>query len=177
MKKQFILIPLLVLLLTTVCFAESPLSSPGPLIAVAVHVDTADRSIFGVDLLEAGVNRLIEAKFSLLMMDGMVRSGNQVTNDLKKAGITNFNAAEEIKLKHFGQTNSVSYILLLTLYPLDMSADIKAFDVHKGDFLFGKKITQPKEAESKSGFMDNMLSNFSRLIDNELDQIIAAIKP
>ncbi|HWR43244.1 hypothetical protein [Sporomusa sp.] len=175
MKKQVIICITLLLLWTNSCFAGQGLLSPGPLVAVAVHIDTAEKNIFGVDLLEAGINRLIEAKFSLVMMDGMVLSGSSVIRDLKRSGIDDFNTAELDKLKYFGQTNAVSYVLLLTLHPLDISADIKAFDVSKGDYIIGKKITQPKEAESKSGFMDNTLTKFSRLIDSELDTVLKVI--
>ncbi|MDF2572800.1 MAG: hypothetical protein K0R55_4404 [Sporomusa sp.] len=175
MKKQVIICLSLFLLWTNVCFAGQSLLSPGPYVAVAVHIDTAGKDIFGVDLLEAGINRLVQAKFSLVMMDGMVLSGNSVIKDLKKSGIDSFETADLIKLKNFGQTIDVSYVLLLTLHPLDVSADIKAFDVGKGDYIIGKKITQPKEAESKSGFMDNMLTKFTRLIDNELDDVLKTI--
>lgn len=173
-KKSFI-ICIILLLFTTPCFAGQNTPTPGPLVAVAVHIDTADKSILGADLLEAGINRLIQTKFSLVMMDQMVLSGSSVLRDLKKSGISDFATADPSKLKNFGKDNELSYVLLLTLYPLDISADIKAFDVNKGDYIVGKKITQPKEAESASGFMDTMLSKFSRLVDSELDDILKTI--
>ncbi|MDF2571220.1 MAG: hypothetical protein K0R55_2824, partial [Sporomusa sp.] len=110
-----------------------------------------------------------------LMLDGMVLSGSSVTRDLRRSGIDDFNTPEQSKLKSFGQLNDVSYVLLLTLHPLDISADIKAFDVSKGDYIIGKKITQLKEAEPKPGFMDNIVSKFSHMIDSELDTIITVI--
>ncbi|SMC67630.1 hypothetical protein [Sporomusa malonica] len=175
MKKQVIVCLSLLLLWTNVCFAGQSLLSPSPYVAVAVHIDTTSRDILGVDFLESGINRLIQAKFSLVMMDGMVLSGNSVLKDLKKSGIDDFNTADLGKLKNFGQTNDVAYVLLLTLHPLDVSADMKAFDVSKGDYIIGKKITQPKEAESKSGFMDNILTKFTLLIDSELDDVLKTI--
>lgn len=129
----------------------------------------------GLDLLESGINRLIQAKLNLVMMDGMVLSGNSVIKDLKKLGINDFNTADLDKLKNYGHVNDVAYVLLLTLHPLDISADIKAFDVSKGDYIIGKKITQPKEAESKIGFMDNLLTRFTLLIDSELDTVLKTI--
>jgi hypothetical protein len=176
LRKQIIIgITLLIVLWTNSCFAGPSLLSPGPRIAVAVHIDTAEKDIFGVELLESGINRLVEAKFSLLMLDGMVLSGSSVTRDLRRSGIDDFNTPEQSKLKSFGQLNDVSYVLLLTLHPLDISADIKAFDVSKGDYIIGKKITQLKEAEPKPGFMDNIVSKFSHMIDSELDTIITVI--
>lgn len=169
-------ITLLLLWTTSPCYANPSTLAPNPLVAVAVHIDTGDKNIFGVDdLLEAGINRLIQSKFSLIMMDSMVISGNSVVRDLKKSGIDNFAAAPTNKLKDFGTAHEVSYVLLISLHPLDISADIRAFDVNKGDYIIGKKITQPKEAESKSGFMDTMLSKFSRLIDSELDDVVKTI--
>ncbi|WP_425060792.1 hypothetical protein [Sporomusa carbonis] len=45
--------------------------------------------------------------------------------------LDDLNTAEPLKLKNFGQANEVSYVLLVTLHPLDISADIKLFDVGK----------------------------------------------
>ncbi len=173
-KKSFIVF-IILLLWTTPCLAGQSALTPGPFVAVAVHIDTAGKNILGSDLLEAGINRLIQTKFSLVMMDGMVLSGSSVLRDLKKSGITDFTTAEPSKLKSYGRENELSYILLFTLHPLDISADIKAFDVDKGDYVIGKKITQPKEAESGSGLMDTMLSKFSHLIDSEIDDILKTI--
>lgn len=176
MVKNSLLICLMVLLLgTTTCFAGQNSVTSSSFVAVAVHIDTADKDIIGVELLESGINKFIQYKSSLVMMDGMILSGSSVLRELKKSGIDDFSTATPIKLQDFGKNNDVAYVLLFTLYPLDISADIKAFDVGKGDYLIGKKITQPKEAESKSGFMDTALNKFSRLIDNELDDIFKAI--
>ncbi|WP_371368868.1 hypothetical protein SRRS_22730 [Sporomusa rhizae] len=174
-KNSFIICLILLLMLTTPCFAGQSSIVTSSFVAVAVHIDTANKDIIGVDLLEAGINKFIQYKSSLVMMDGMILSGSSVLRELKKAGIDDFSNPNPTKLQDFGKINDVSYVLLLTLYPLDISADIKAFDVSKGDYLVGKKITQPKEAESKFGFMDTMLNKFSRLIDGELDEIFKII--
>lgn len=175
MKKQIIICLSLLLLWTNVCSAGQNQLNPSPYVAVAVQIDTAGRDILGLDLLESGINRLIQAKLNLIMLDGMVLSGNSVIKDLKKLGIDDFNTADLDKLKNYGHANDIAYVLLLTLHPLDISADIKAFDVSKGDYIIGKKITQPTEAESKIGFMDNLLTRFTLLIDSELDSVLKTI--
>lgn len=174
-KNSFIVCLMLLLLWTSPCFAGQNSIGASSFVAVAVHIDTADKDIIGIDLLEAGINKLIQYKSSLVLMDGMILSGSSVLRELKKSGIDDFSNHNPTKLQEFGRNNNVSYVLLLTLYPLDISADIRAFDVSKGDYLIGKKITQPKEAESKSGFMDTMVNKFSRLLDSELDEIFKAI--
>lgn len=176
MKKSIIICLSILMLLTTPCFASNNAFSPSPILAVAVNIDTDGKNVFGLDFIEAGINRLIQAKFSLVMLDGTVLSGSSVLRDLKKAGIKDFKDAEAARLANFGKENEVPYILLLTLNPMDISADIRAFDVKKGDYIIGKKITQPPAvAESSSGIMDSMLAKFSRLIDNELDELVKTI--
>lgn len=148
----------------------SAAASDNAFLAVALYVDTEGHYVPGSELLTKGLNEVVRYKLNMLFLGSEVLSGNTVLRDLSRSGIANGRDATAAALSSYGDTAHVSNVVLLTVRPLSMELDVKAFNSSDKQFLVDKTVS-PSSVASLS-----TLDTFSDLIGQQLSELSGLLK-
>jgi len=168
LKKSIFFILILLLLNVSICLAAQ--ADDNAMIAVALYIDTSGHYVPGTDFLNKALNEVIRFKINALFLGSEVQSGNAVLRDLNRYGITNTTSATPDLLSTYANAAHVNYVMLFTIYPLDLSLDLKAFSSATNTYIVDKSITRPDGTEALSAF-----DTFSTMIGDQLTQIFQTI--
>jgi len=163
------LLLMLLLLASPACLAASPESNS--LAAVALYIDTSGHYIPGIDMLNKALNEVIRFKINALFLGSEVQSGNEVLRDLDRCGIATAADASPESLSAYGDARHVNYILLLSVHPLDISMDLKAYSTVDHSYIIDKTLTRPDGTEALS-----TLDALSNLVGGGLTDVLQTIR-
>jgi hypothetical protein len=167
LKKTILIVLCLFSLLTSGALAAS---SENALMSVALYVDTGGHYVPGSELLTKGLNEVIRYKLNLLFLGSEVLSGNEVLRGLSRAGITGGQDATTEALTAYGSSAHVNNVVLLTVRPLSMELDVKAFNTSDNLFIVNKTVSPP-DATSLSA-----LDTFPDMIGQQLAELSGLLK-
>jgi len=139
--------------------------------AIALYIDTSGHYVPGMDLLNKALNEVIRFKVNALLLGSEVQSGNEVLRDLSRCQINTANDATPQTLTAYGDARHVNYILLLSVRPLDIALDVKAFSTASGSYLVDKTINRPDGTAAMS-----TLDTLSAMIGGEVADILQTIQ-
>jgi len=140
------------------------------LAAVALFIDTSGHYVPGVDLLNKALNEVIRFKINFLLLGSEVQSGNEVLRDLKNCNINNAADATLEGLAQYGQDRHVNYIVLVSVRPLDVALDLKAYSAADNAYILDKSVTRPDGTETAS-----VLDTLSSMVGDEVSQVLQTI--
>lgn len=169
MKKILFLLLTLMILTSSVCLA-SP-SNDNALAAVALYIDTADHYVPGVDMINKALNEVIRFKINALFLGSEVQSGNEVLRDLNRLNVTRAADATPEALSAYAQNRHVSNIILLSVRPLDVALDIKAYSAASNSYIVDKSVTRPDTTEALS-----TIDALSSMVGTEVADILQSIR-
>ncbi len=169
MLKKCLLVTLLLLLSIGPICTASP-SDDNAMFAVALYIDTSDHYVPGIDILNKALNEVIRFKINALFLGSEVHSGNEVLRDLNRVGITGTASATPSSLAAYAQATHVNYVILVTVRPIDISMDFKAFSGSTGSYIADKTVSRPDGSDTLS-----TLDTFSAMISDEISQLFQII--
>ena len=138
--------------------------------AVALFIDTSGHYIPGVDILNKALNEVIRFKINLLLLGSEVQSGNEVLRDLNRCNINNAADATAEGLAKYGTDRHVNYIVLVSVRPLDVALDLKAYSTSDNAYVVDKSVTRPDGTEALS-----VMDTLSGMVGNEVSQVLQTI--
>jgi len=162
---------LLLLLLFTCSIGSAASLDSNATAAIALYIDTSGHYIPGMDLLNKALNEVIRFKVNALLLGSEVQSGNEVLRDLSRCQINTANDATPQALSAYGDARHVNYILLLSVRPLDVALDVKAYSTSTSSYLVDKTISRPDGTETMS-----TLDTLSAMIGNEVADVLQSIR-
>ncbi len=162
----------LALLCLTLLAPTSALAGAGEnaLTSVALYVDTTGHYLPGSELLTKGLNEVLRYKLNMFFLGSEVLSGNEVLRGLSRSGISSGVDADAANLSSYAAAAHVNNVILLTVCPLDMEMNVKAYNLATDSFLVNRTVAAP-DASSLS-----KLDVFSDLIGQQLAEISAILK-
>lgn len=170
--------PLLITILISVLLLSLPLTaSAAPaadgnaMAAIALFIDTSGHYVPGMELLNRGLNEVIRFKVNALMLGSEVQTGNEVLRDLRRCNISAAADATPEALASYNDKRHVNYIILLSVRPLDVAIDLKAFSTVSSSYLVDKTICRPDGSEALS-----TLDVLSSMVGDELSGLLQSLK-
>jgi len=167
--KRIILICLICLLVTSVTCLAAP--GDNAMAAVALYIDTSGHYVPGSDMLNKALNEIIRFKINALFLGSEVQSGNEVLRELNRYSVTSSATATPEALSAYSSNRHVNYLILMSVRPLDMALDLKAFSAASGDYIVDKTVTRPDGTEAMSA-----LDTLSSMVGTEVVQILQTIR-
>ncbi len=169
MIKRKLIICLLVLfaLGTSYCAAAS---SDNALAAIALYIDTSGHYVPGCDILNKALNEVIRFKVNALFLGSEVQSGNEVLRDLGRLNVTSAADATPEALSSYSASRHVNYVILLSVRPLDVAIDLKAYSAASNSYVLDKTVTRPDGTEAMS-----TLDTLSGMLGDEVAQVLQTI--
>ena len=138
--------------------------------AVALFIDTSGHYIPGADILNKALNEVIRFKINALLLGSEVQSGNEVLRDLNRCNISSAADATPEGLAKYGNDRHVNYIVLVSVRPLDVALDLKAYSTADNAYVVDKSVTRPDGMEAAS-----VLDTLSDMVGNEVAQVLQTI--
>lgn len=169
--KKFMMVFLLILLMTTSTTVPAAAADGNATAAVALFIDTSGHYVPGVDILNKALNEVIRFKVNALFLGSEVQSGNEVLRDLNRCNITSAAEATPEGLTKYGKDRHVNYIVLLSVRPLDVALDLKAFSTAESSYIVDKTVTRPDGTEAAS-----VLDTLSDMVGNEVALVLQTIR-
>ena len=127
MKKLFLVFLVVMVMISSTTSPAAAAADGNAMAAVALFIDTSGHYIPGVDILNKALNEVIRFKVNLLLLGSEVQSGNEVLRDLNRYNINSAADATVEGLAKYGTDRHVNYIVLVSVRPLDVALDIKAY--------------------------------------------------
>lgn len=168
--KRIILLTLVCLLMTSVTCLAAP-AGDNALAAVALYIDTSGHYVPGCDMLNKALNEVIRFKINALFLGSEVQSGNEVLRELNRNSVTSSATATPEALSAYSSNRHVNYIILMSVRPLDVALDLKAFSAASGEYIVDKTVTRPDGTEAMSA-----LDTLSSMVGTEVAQILQTIR-
>ena len=154
---------------TGVCLAAP--ADGNALAAVALYIDTGGRYVPGVDILNKALNEVIRYKINMLFLGSEVQSGNEVLRDLRRYDVNTAAEATPGTLSSYAANRHVNYIILLSVRPLDIALDVKAFSAVDNCYIVDKTVTRPDGASALT-----TVEALSELIGEEVVTLLQYIR-
>lgn len=171
MKSITRILCVLLLLLFTCSIGSAAAVDSNATAAIALYIDTSGHYVPGIDLLNKALNEVIRFKVNALLLGSEVQSGNEVLRDLSRCQINTANEATPQALSAYGDARHVNYILLLSVRPLDVALDVKAYSTTSGSYLVDKTLCRPDGTAAMS-----TLDTLSAMIGNEVTDALELIR-
>jgi hypothetical protein len=168
--KKLLLVFLLTLAALSSTIAPAAAADGNASAAVALYIDTSGHYVPGVDILNKALNEVIRFKINALFLGSEVQSGNEVLRDLKRCNINSAADATPEGLAQYGKDRHVNYIILLSVRPLDVALDLKAFSTTDSAYVVDKTVTRPDGTEAAS-----VIDTLSDMVGNEVAQVLQTI--
>lgn len=169
MKRTLFLMLTLLILTSSVCLAAP--ATDNALAAVALYVDTSGHYVPGVDMLNKALNEVIRFKINALFMGSEVQSGNEVLRDLSRLNVTSAADATPEALSAYAQNRHVNNIILVSVRPLDVALDLKAYSTASNSYIVDKSVTRPDTMEALS-----TMDALSNMVGTEVAEILQTIR-
>lgn len=168
--KKVLLVFLLALAVLSSTSSPVAAADGNEMAAVALFIDTSGHYIPGVDILDKALNEVIRFKINVLLLGSEVQSGNEVLRDLSNCNINSAADATPDELDEYGRERHVNYIVLVSVRPLDMALDLKAYSTANRVYVVDKSVTRPDGTEAAT-----MLDTLSDMVGNEVSQVLQTI--
>jgi hypothetical protein len=168
--KKVLLVFVLVLIVISSTTSPAAASDGNAMAAVALFIDTSGHYIPGIDILDKALNEVIRFKINVLLLGSEVQSGNEVLRDLNRCNINSAADATTEGLAKYGKDRHVDYIVLVSVRPLDVALDLKAYSTSDNAYVVDKSVTRPNEAEALS-----LVDTLSGMVGNEVAQVLQTI--
>jgi hypothetical protein len=169
--KKVLVVFLLALVMTCSTTSSVAAAAYGNAVAaVALFIDTSGHYVPGVDILNKALNEVIRFKINLLFLGSEVQSGNEVIRDLNRCNISSAAEATPEGLAKYGNDRHVNYIVLVSVRPLDVALDIKAYSMADNAYIVDKSVTRPDGSDSAP-----VLNTLSDMVGNEVSQVLASL--
>ncbi len=168
--KQVLLVFLLALVVISSTISPVAAADGNAMAAVALFIDTSGHYIPGVDILNKALNEVIRFKINVLFLGSEVQSGNEVLRDLNRCNINSAADATPEGLAEYGKDRHVNYIVLLSVRPLDVALDLKAYSTADNAYIVDKSVTRPDGTEAAS-----VMDTLSGMVGNEVAQVLQTI--
>jgi len=168
--KKVLLVILMVMVMISSTTIPAAAADGNAMAAVALFIDTSGHYIPGVDILNKALNEVIRFKVNVLLLGSEVQSGNEVLRDLNRCNISSAADATAERLDQYGKDRHVNYIVLVSVRPLDVALDLKAYSTSDNAYIVDKSVTRPDGAEAMS-----VLDTLSGMVGNEVSQVLQTI--
>jgi hypothetical protein len=168
--KQVLLVFLLALVVISSTISPVAAADGNAMAAVALFIDTSGHYIPGVDILNKALNEVIRFKINVLFLGSEVQSGNEVLRDLNRCNINSAADATPEGLAEYGKDRHVNYIVLVSVRPLDVALDLKAYSTADNAYIVDKSVTRPDGTEAAS-----VMDTLSGMVGNEVAQVLQTI--
>lgn len=169
MQKTILILLMLMLITCSSCLAAP--SNDNALAAIALYIDTSGHYVPGIDVLNKALNEVIRYKINALFLGSEVQSGNEVLRDLNRLNITRAADATPESLALYAQNRHVNNIILLSVRPLDIAFDLKAYSTAANGFIVDKTITRPDTMEAL-----NTIDALTAMVGAEITEILETIR-
>ena len=170
--KKILLIFLVVMVVISSTVSPAAAAADGnAMAAIALFIDTSGRYIPGVDILNKALNEIIRFKINALLLGSEVQSGNEVLRDLNRCNISSAADITAEGLDKYGKDRHVNYVVLISVRPLDVALDLKAYSTSDNAYVVDKTVTRADEAETVS-----VLDTLSGMVGNEVLQVLQTIR-
>jgi len=170
MKKVLLIVLMVMVVISSATSPAAAAADGNALAAVALFIDTSGHYIPGVDMLNKALNEVIRFKINVLLLGSEVQSGNEVLRDLNRCNISSAADATSEGLDKYGKDRHVNYIVLVSVRPLDVALDLKAYSTSDSAYVMDKSVTRPDGAEAVS-----VLDTLSGMVGNEVSQVLQTI--
>ena len=170
MKKLFLVFLVVMVMISSTTSPAAAAADGNAMAAVALFIDTSGHYIPGVDILNKALNEVIRFKVNLLLLGSEVQSGNEVLRDLNRYNINSAADATVEGLAKYGTDRHVNYIVLVSVRPLDVALDIKAYSTSDNAYVVDKSVTRPDGTEAMS-----VMDTLSGMVGNEVAQVLQTI--
>jgi len=168
--KKVLLVFLVVIVMISSTTSPAAAADGNAMAAVALFIDTSGHYVPGVDILNKALNEVIRFKINVLLLGSEVQSGNEVLRDLNRCNISSAADATSEGLAKYGKERHVNYIVLVSVRPLDVALDLKAYSTSDDAYVVDKSVTRPDGAEAMS-----VLDTLSGMVGNEVSQVLQTI--
>lgn len=169
MKKIVILCLIALLSLSSaVCLAAA---ADNAMAAVALYVDTSGAYVPGTDFMTKALNEVVRFKINALFLGSEVQSGNEVLRDLHRCSVDGAATATPENLSAYAANRHVNYIILLSVRPLDVAVDVKAYSSEANEYVIDRSITRPDGTETL-----NTLDTLSAMVGTEITAILQTLR-
>jgi hypothetical protein len=168
--KKVLLVFLLALVVISSTISPAAAADGNAMAAVALFIDTSGHYVPGVDILNKALNEVIRFKINVLFLGSEVQSGNEVLRDLNRCNINSAADATPEGLAEYGKARHVNYIVLVSVRPLDVALDLKAYSTADNAYIVDKSVTRPDGTEAAS-----VLDTLSGMVGNEVAQVLQTI--
>ena len=166
-KKIILLLLCLAFLLPANAMAAA---NENALTSVALFVDTSGRYVPGSELLTRGLNEVVRYKLNIFFLGSEVLSGNEVLRGLSRSGISTGLEATADNLSAYSGAAHVNNVVLLTVCPLSMEMNVKAYNFASNTFLVDRTVSAPDTSSLST------LDAFSDLIGQQLAELSGLLK-
>lgn len=168
--KKVLLVFLVVMVLISSTAIPVAAADGNATAAVALFIDTSGHYIPGVDILNKALNEVIRFKVNVLLLGSEVQSGNEVLRDLNRCNISSAADATTEGLAKYGKDRHVNYVVLVSVRPLDVALDLKAYSTSDNAWVVDKSVTRPDGTEAMS-----VMETLSGMVGSEVSQILQAV--
>ncbi|WP_094606590.1 hypothetical protein SPSIL_033350 [Sporomusa silvacetica DSM 10669] len=168
--KKVLMIFLLALVIISSTTSPAAAADSNATAAVALFIDTSGHYIPGVDILNKALNEVIRFKINVLLLGSEVQSGNEVLRDLNRCNVNSAADATLEELAKYGTDRHVNYIVLVSVRPLDVALDLKAYSTADNAYIVDKSVTRPDGTETAS-----VVDTLSDMVGNEVAQVLQTI--
>jgi hypothetical protein len=168
--KKVLLVFLLALVVVSSTISPAAAADGNEMAAVALFIDTSGHYIPGVDILNKVLNEVIRFKVNFLLLGSEVQSGNEVLRDLSNCNINSAADATPEGLAQYGKDRHVNYIVLVSVRPLDVALDLKAYSTVDNAYIVDKSVTRPDGTETAT-----VMDTLSDMVGNEVSQVLQTI--
>lgn len=169
--KKLLLGLVMVFIMLGVSTAPAAAAAGNATAAVALFVDTSGHYVPGVDMLNKALNEVVRFKINALLLGSEVQSGNEVLRDLSRCNINSAAEATPEGLTQYGKDRHVDYIVLLSVRPLDVALDLKAYSTANNAYVMDKSVSRPDELAAAS-----TLDTLSDMVGTEVAQVLQLIR-
>lgn len=104
-------------------------------------------------------------------MGSEVQCGNEVLRELNRCNISNAAEATPEGLTAYGRNRHVNYIVLVSVRPLDVALDLKAYSTADNTYIVDKSVTRPDGTQAFS-----TVDTLSDMVGNEVTQVLQVIR-
>ena len=168
--KKILLLILMVMVMMSSTTSPVAAADSNAMAAVALFIDTSGQYIPGVDILNKVLNEVIRFKINVLFLGSEVQSGNEVLRDLSRCNINSAAEATPDGLAKYGNDRHVNFIVLVSVRPLDVALDLKAYSTPSNAYIMDKSVTRPDGAEALS-----VMDALSDMVGNEVSLVLQTI--
>lgn len=170
MKRVLMVFLLALVIISSTTSPASAAADSNATAAVALFIDTSGHYIPGVDILNKALNEVIRFKINVLLLGSEVQSGNEVLRDLNRCNVNSAADATLEELAKYGNDRHVNYIVLVSVRPLDVALDLKAYSTADNAYIVDKSVTRPDGTETAS-----VVDTLSDMVGKEVAQVLQTI--